>query len=131
MNETPEAWYELRNAIYAGEFDTASKMLIEQPALIHLTNGIGETALHYLAVENDLEGVSWLQARGADLNTKNEFGIPVIFEVASLEYKELFDWFLAKGADIRAQDANGQDIILYLLEFDHEDMAEWVRGRGA
>jgi ankyrin repeat protein len=131
MSDTPQSWYEFRNAIYLGNFELAADLLARQPAVLHLVNGIGETVLHFLAVENDSEGVIWLHARGADLDTKNKFGAPVLFEVASLEYKELFDWFLAQGANIQATDAEGKDVVLHLLEFDHEEMAEWVRNRVA
>jgi hypothetical protein len=68
-------------------------MLRETPALLFLTSGLGETALHYLAVEDDLEGVAWLKAKGADLDTKNRFGTPVLFEVAQLEYRMLYGWW--------------------------------------
>ncbi|GAA0766514.1 ankyrin repeat domain-containing protein [Ideonella azotifigens] len=130
MSDTPQSWYALRDALYAGDFDAAAHLLDMQPALLHHTDGIGETVLHFLAVENALDGVVWLHARGADLDTKNKFGTPALFEVASLEYKDLFDWFLANGADVKALDAEGQDIVQHLLEFDRQDMAEWVRGRG-
>ena len=86
-------------------------MLRGRPELLHLVNGVGETALHFLAVENDATGVSWLHARGADLNTKTRLGTPVLFEVACLAYKDLFNWFLAQGADVHATDEDDHDMI--------------------
>lgn len=131
MNETPQSWYAFRNAVYAGDFALADQMVRQEPGLLHLTDSLGETVLHFLAVENDAEGVAWLYARGADLDTKNKFGDPVIFEVASLDYRDLFDWFVSKGADIKARNARDQDLVLYLLEIDRDDMVAWVRSRGA
>ena len=131
MSKTDPAWHKLRDAVEAGEFSQAEALLLEQPTLIHMTNGIGETSLHFLAVENDIEGVAWLHARGADLNTKNSFGTPVLFEVAQLEYRELFTWFIENGADANATDREGQDIARHLLDYNHEGMAEWVRQNGA
>ena len=131
MNTTDAVWYEFRNAVYAHDFALAEQLLRDQPSLLHLTNGLGETVLHFLAVENDQEGVSWLHAKGADLDTKNSFGTPALFEVASLEYKELFKWFVARGANVRATDAEDQDLVLHLLEYEHNEMAEWVRQNGA
>ena len=104
-------------------------MLRDIPALLHLTSGIGETALHYLAVENDLEGVQWLWSKGSDLNTRNAFGTPALFEVAQLGYKELYDWFVANGADRTAIGKDGRDLVEHVLEFDPH-MAEWVSKRG-
>lgn len=124
---TPPAWYDFRDAVYRHDYARAQQMLDANPGLLAMRNGIGETPLHFLAVENDRDGVAWLHARGADLNTRNEFGEPVLFEVAQLEYKELFLWLVRNGADIRATDAEGHDIVWSLLEFGKPDMADWVR----
>ena len=120
-------WYVLRNAVIAGQHSQAAALLAARPELIHLANGIGETVLHFLAVENHQEGVAWLHAHGADIDTKNEFGTPVLFEVASLEYKSLFKWFVSAGADVLANDRHNQDLVEHLLEYDKMEMADWVR----
>ena len=62
------SWYELRDAIAGRDFATAAATIQIDPALIKTTNGIGETALHFLAVENDAMGVAWLDEQGADIN---------------------------------------------------------------
>jgi ankyrin repeat protein len=131
MSETPPLWYEFRNALYGGDFEVAEELLKATPALIHIASSLGETALHFLAVEDDQASVSWLCARGADLNTRNIFGTPVVFEVAQLEYKELFSWFVEHGVDLRVRNSDDQDLVEYLLEHDKEEMAEWVRKNGA
>jgi ankyrin repeat protein len=129
VSTTDRQWQEFRDVVYSGDFARASEMLSCMPALLHMMNSIGETVLHFLAVENNLEGVSWLYARGADLDTKNAFGQPVLFEVASLGHKELFDWFVKNGVNTRATDHQGNDIVVHLLEYDCREMAEWVRER--
>jgi ankyrin repeat protein len=120
-------WYRFRDMVYSKEFEKADEMLRARPALLHLMSGIGETVMHFLAVENDEEGVAWLYAKGADLNAKNVFGEPALFEVASLEYKGLFEWFVKMGADIHAKDHDDRDVVLHLLAFGKDEMAEWVR----
>ena len=127
MTDIDPAWYELRDAVFAQDLSAAEALIRERPALLHLSNGIGETVLHFLAVEDDRHGVAWLHARGADLNTKNSFGAPVLFEVASLEYKELFCWLVEHGADPYATDNDGQSLVEHLIEHDHEAMAAWVQ----
>jgi ankyrin repeat protein len=119
-------WRRLRDAVYARDFLEAEKLLTESPELPNLRNSIGETVLHFLAVENDIEGVSWLHARGFSLNEKNKFGIPTVFEVAQLEYKELFLWFQHHGADLSAKDADGNDLRTNLIEYGKEEMAQFV-----
>lgn len=127
MRDTEKPWHEFRAAVRQRRYDIANKLLKKDPGLIISRNGIGETVLHYLAVENDRDGVAWLHDKGADLNTKNKFGNPLLFEVAQLGYKELFSWFVEKGADLRAVDAGGQDLIAYLSQYRLTRMIEFVR----
>ena len=98
----------------------------EEPIIVH---GIGETVLHFLAVETDQAGVFCNDSAGADINTKNSFGEPVLFEVAALGYKELFTRLVAAGADPFTAGADGQGLVDYLSEFENEDMATWVRSQ--
>lgn len=123
---TKKNWYELRNALFEREYELASRLLQEDPGLIAARDGLGETVLHHLAVENELAGVEWLCKRGAALNTKNDFGTPVIFEVAQLGYKELFLWFLQNGADAFCRDGEDQDLLAYLREYEKEDMVQFA-----
>jgi ankyrin repeat protein len=126
-----QRWYALRDAVRRRDYGAAQKMLDDDRTLLTLRNGIGETVLHYLAVENDSVGIVWLHNKGADLDTKNAFGRPVLFEVAQLKYKDLFVWFVDKGADVKAVDRDGQGLVDYLEEFGHSAMAEFVTQFGA
>lgn len=124
---TDKLWYAFRNAVYSHDFDSATSILKQYPAMLSSKNSIGETVLHFVAVENDIEGVSWLHSKGADINTRNKFGDPVVFEVASLGYKELFAWFIKSGANLRVLNGNDQNIDAYLLDLDRPEMAKWIR----
>jgi ankyrin repeat protein len=106
-------------------------IISDHPAILTFRNGIGETVLHFLAVENDLEGVAWLHDRGSSLDTKNEFGTPVLFEVAQLGYEKLVLWFIEHGANIRAIDSSNQGIVEYLQEFQEHERVAFVRKCGA
>ncbi len=123
---TTNAWYELRNAVYGKQFAVAEALLRSDPGLVSARDGIGETVLHFQAVENDMDGVAWLHQRGFDLNTRNKFGTPVIFEVAQLGLKELLLWFVDQGVEIGALDAEGQHIIAFLREFEKDDMVQFL-----
>ena len=120
-------WYQLRNALAAGDYTTAMRLLKKNPKLRDERNSIGETVLHYLAVEDDREAVAWLHKQGADLNAVNEFGTPLLFEVALLGYRDLLLWLLEHGADPNAKDAYGQRIDEYLVEYKKADMVEFVK----
>jgi ankyrin repeat protein len=129
MPASPE-WYELRALVAEKKFEEAAALLTRKSTLRSAVNGLGETVLHYQAVENDEEGVSWLSSRGFDINTRNEFGTPVVFEVAQLDYRDLLHWFISKGADLKCRDREGKDIKEYVLVFGHEDIAKHLESLG-
>ena len=123
---TPKIWYEFKNAVYVKDFSKAEVLLRQVPELFKIRNSIGETVLHFLAVENDIEGVTWLKDRSFDLDTKDFLGRPVIFQVAQLGYKELFLWFIKNGANVHVQDEDGQDILNYLLDYGSSQVVALV-----
>ena len=123
-------WYELRALIAERKFEDASALIGREPSLRFAVNGLGETVLHYLAVENDQEGVAWLFSQGFDINTQNEFGTPVVFEVAQLDYRDLLRWFISNGADLKCKDREGKNIKEYVLMYEHEDIAKHLESLG-
>lgn len=123
MSASPE-WYELRALVAGKEFEEAAALLARHPSLRSAVDGMGETVLHYLAVENDRQGVSWLASQGFDINTRNKFGTPVVFEVAQLDYRDLLQWFISNDADLKCRDREGLNIKEYVLDFGHEDIAK-------
>ncbi len=129
MSASPE-WYELRAFVAAKKFAEAEALLGENPSLRSAVNGIGETVLHYQAVENDLQGVEWLWSKGFDINTRNKFGTPVVFEVAQLDYRDLLHWFISKRADVACRNTDGHNIREHVLEFGHEDIAKYLESLG-
>jgi hypothetical protein len=98
MSSVQPGWYRFRDALEQGDFAAASALLLQDPRLIDHANNLGETVLHFLAVENNQPAVEWLASRGADLNPSNEFGTPLLFEVAQLGYRELLLWLVRHGA---------------------------------
>jgi ankyrin repeat protein len=123
MSKTSPIWYELRNAVAARNFGAADSLLKSNASLITDTNSIGETVLHYLAIENDIEGVSFLHRRGFNLNTRNEFGTPLFFEVAQLNYRDLLKWLFDHGIDMKSTDSYGQSVQEYLADFGKQDVS--------
>lgn len=128
MSKVRQEWYQLRSLLMAQDFAAAEALLQENPELLDARNGIGETVLHYLAVEDALPGIAWLHKRGASLNVVNEFGTPVLFEVAQLGYRELFSWLAAHGADLKQRATNGQSLKDYLFYTRHPEMLGFICG---
>jgi len=123
-------WQELALLVVERKFEEAAALLRRNTSLRTEGDGLGETVLHYQAVENDLQGVAWLHAQGFDVNTKNEFGTPVVFEVAQLDYRDLLQWFISNRADLKCKDANGQDIKEYVMDFGLIEVAKHLESLG-
>lgn len=115
-------FYSLRDAMF-NNWEVAQALIEADPTIIEARSGIGETALHYLAVENHLEGVAYLLERGAHINTRNDFqGTPLI-DAASLGYLELCRFLLDNGADITSMDDIGKTAIGAAFDLTHSDNA--------
>jgi serine/threonine-protein phosphatase 6 regulatory ankyrin repeat subunit A len=78
--------------------DALPALVRSEPALLEARTGLDETALHYLAVENQLRAVILLVEAGAEVNTMNNCGGTPLSEAASLGYVELVRYLLSQGA---------------------------------
>jgi uncharacterized protein len=76
------------------------KLLNAEPNLADARTSMGETPLHYLAVENQLEAVRALVARGAAIDTISEVHGTPILEAAQLGHVEMVKYLLSVGANI-------------------------------
>ena len=66
-----------------------ARLLVKtNPQALKLRTGIGETALHYLAVENYADAVQFLIDLGADVNVVNDFGNTALQEASQVKAKE-------------------------------------------
>jgi len=100
MNKpTIENFHKFRDAVYNPDHAGAIALLAENPALLEARSGIGETVLHFVAVENEQEMVAWLLSQGANINTVNDFGETPLMDAAILEYTDLCRFLLDSGAD--------------------------------
>jgi ankyrin repeat protein len=82
----------------------AARLLIQQdPAVLDAKDGLGETALHYLAVEGFLEAVQFLAEAGADVNAPNKFGDSALTDAAVLGNAEMVKLLLRLGANPNIQ----------------------------
>ena len=93
--------------------DTAAQMLDQQPELLcATTEHRHETALHWLAVENHVEGVKFLLARGAKVNQAASAGDTPLMSAARLGHDEMCVLLIGAGANVNAADEN-EDTVLH------------------
>lgn len=84
----------------------ARKLVKDHPESLMLRTGIGETALHYLAVENYAEAVGLLIELGAEVNVTNEFGNSALQEAIQVEAAETIEVLRRAGAIEPAADSD-------------------------
>ena len=80
----------------------AQLLLKDYPALLDSRWIYNESVLHFLAVEDYVDGVRFLGQLGADVDSKNEFGDTALIDVASLGNDKLAEILLEHGANPNA-----------------------------
>ena len=108
-------FYELRDAACA-DLSLAAALIQADPAILDARNSIGETAFHFLVIENEVEIATWMLERGADVNTRSNFGATPLIEAAGLGYYNMCKLLLKHGADLRMRNDCGDTAIATAAE---------------
>lgn len=85
----------------------ARELLHKHPDWLHCKDGVGETAFHYLVVENQLASVKVLLEAGADLNEPDGFGTTPLMNAVFLGHREMVGWLLDRCASIEGMNQTG------------------------
>lgn len=73
-----------------------------------LNDDEGKTALHYAAMEGNLEKVKKLLEDGANINAQDKFGGTVLYYATLISRTEVIKELLARGADINIRNMEGE-----------------------
>jgi ankyrin repeat protein len=95
---------------------TTAAFLTEYPTILKARNSIGETALHFLVIENAINSVRCLLELGADINTTNESGETPLLNAAQLGYLEMCCFLLEHGANPQTADLQGDTALSFAAE---------------
>lgn len=90
------------------ELSKAEEILLECRELISSRDGVGETALHYLAIEDNIDGVVFLIQHGAEVNVQNDFGGTPLSDVSGLGMEPMVVCLLSHGATTEYSDNLGE-----------------------
>ncbi len=93
-------FYQIRDAACTNRGE-AARLISTDPEIIHARNGLGETALHFLVVENAFATVEWLRQNGSEIDPINNFGNTPLVEAAGLGYLEMCAYLVDHGANPR------------------------------
>lgn len=99
--------------VVSGNFAEAEQLLAKHDYIPTDRNSSGETALHWLAIENEPEGVRMLLKHGADPNTEELSGNSALADAASLGDSGMVRILLEAGADIHRRHPHNQETALH------------------
>ena len=80
----------------------AARMIAQDAHWLRLENSCGETALHYLAIENRLDAVRFLIGHGAQVDARDHSKTTPLIVAAQLGHLEMVRLLLEHGADVNA-----------------------------
>jgi ankyrin repeat protein len=103
FSDDEKRWFNLLDTAIS-DHTKAAALIAADAALLEQRDIAGETVLHYLVIENELEAARFLLAQGADVNTRDDFGDTPLISAAILDYPEMCQLLLDWGADPALQD---------------------------
>lgn len=129
VNYIKDFEYNLKNAII---FAVMADNKATTEFLISQTNNTGliSIALEYVGSEEGKEITELLISKGADVNTKSEYGRTALHSAASCNNIEVMKLLILHGADVNAKDY-GVTALHYAAKYNHIKAAELLISHGA
>lgn len=118
------------DAVKSGD-RAAAVRLIDQRADVNAPQPDGTTALHWAAVQNDLDLVQRLVRAGAKAAAVNEYGATPLSEAAILGNAAIIDVLLKAGADVESPNHDGQTALMLVARTGNVEAARLLLKRGA
>jgi ankyrin repeat protein len=94
-------------------------------------NKLGETPLHWAALEGHNDLVELLLAHGADVNAKDNGNYTALHEAALAGHNDLVELLLAHGADVNTKDKDGFTALHDAAWHGYKDVVELLLAHGA
>jgi ankyrin repeat protein len=108
------------------DIESALKEAKQDPSLLNIRNGIGETVFHYVIVENRIDLAEKLLKAGSDINTVNNFQQSPLIEAVELGYLEMVKWLVHNGADLNLKDNREKTAISEATKNDREEIFNFL-----
>ena len=97
----------LAGAVFS-DISQARAEVQRDPSLLQARDGVGETAFHYVVVENRVDLAQHLLDWGSDINTRDHSGATPLMHAVQLGYLDLIKWLIQHGADIDLKDESDE-----------------------
>ncbi len=109
----------------------ASRLLHEDSQWIERQSSLGETPLHYLAVENHVDAVRFLIEHGANVNTQITGCETPLVHAAQSGYPKMVALLIENGADLEAKSLNDATALLLAAQNGYVDICDLLLAAGA
>jgi len=96
------------------------------PSLLQARDGVGETAFHYVVVENRVDLAQHLLEWGSDINTRDHSGVTPLMAAAYVGYLDMVKWLIQHGADMDLKDALGETALSKATQNDRVDVFNFL-----
>ena len=112
------------------EFDKATKLLEVECINVNWKDMLDETHLMIACEEENIDAVSFLLEKGADVNAKQYFqncqGVTALLKAAAGGYTEIVKILLENGADVYAKTGAGNTALMKARERGHEAVVRLI-----
>lgn len=113
------------------EFDKATKLLEVECINVNWRDMLDETHLMIACEEENIDAVSFLLEKGADVNAKQYFqncqGVTALLKAAAGGYTEIVKILLENGADVYAKTGAGNTSLMKAREKGHVDIVALIK----
>ncbi len=106
-----------------GSLEPLAAMLDAEPDRVHERNALGKTPLHYAVSYRQLDGITLLLERGADINDQDNTGMTPLHVAAMLGRLEVATNLLEQDADVLLEDIFGNTPLHLAAIHGHGQMA--------
>ena len=113
-----EGWIEVYGLLEEGKPIPSSLL----STVLSSRSGLGETMLHWYAIEGDPDVLEKIIGLGFEVNTTNKFGQTPLFESAIIERWDNVEILLRHGADVSIRNKYDETVFDYL-----EDKLESIK----
>ena len=120
----------LHDTVSRGDIAGVKAMLQAEPGLVHQTNELDKTPLHYAVHYKQVEMLPILLEHGADLNAKDITGLTPLHVAAIIGQRDSAEWLLAHGADLEPKDNFG-DTPVHTAAIFHGGLFTTLQKHGA
>jgi|GEM_PF-3446608 len=103
----PDRHWRLVEAACEGDANLARFLADHPGAASYRCTGVGETAMHYLLIENRVDATERLRRQGLEIDAPDRMGNHPVASCAGIGQNEALAWLLKHGADPNGTDSCG------------------------